>query len=84
MRVHGASRWQLVMLIQFETLFLSLLGAFFGLLLSRLSIYISSLVSENNIINNFPLTLVSEEFWLLPSALLIGIFAALIPTLQSV
>ena len=84
MRVHGASRWQLVKLIQFEALFLSLLGAFFGLLLSRLSIYIiSSLVSENNTINNFPLTLVFEEFWLLPSALFIGIFAALIPTLQA-
>ena len=27
--------------------------------------------------------LVLEEFWLLPSALLIGIFAALIPTLQA-
>ena len=84
MRVHGASRWQLVKLIQFEAIFLSLIGAFFGLLLSRLSIYIiSSLVSENNTMNNFPLTFVSEEFWLLPSALLIGIFAALIPTLQA-
>ena len=84
MRVHGASRWQLVRLIQFEALFLSVLGAICGLLLSRLSIYIiSSLVSENNTINNFPLTLVVEEFWLLPSALLIGIFAALIPTLQA-
>ena len=83
MRVHGASRWQLVMLIQFETLFLSVLGAFFGLLLSRLSIYIYSLGSDNHIINNFPLTFVAEEFWLFPSALLIGVFAAIIPTLQA-
>lgn len=84
MRVHGASRWQLVKLIQLEALFLSVIGAILGLLLSRLSIYIiSSLVSENNTMNNFPLTFVAEEFWLLPSALLIGIFAALIPTLQA-
>ena len=84
MRVHGASRWQLVKLIQFEALFLSVLGAIFGLLLSRSSIYIlSNLVSENNTLNNFPLTLVVEEFWLFPSALLIGILAALIPTLQA-
>jgi len=84
MRVHGASRWQLVKLIQFEAIFLSFIGAFFGLLLSRLSVYIlSSLVSENNTMNNFPLTFVPEELWLLPSALLIGILAALIPTLQA-
>lgn len=84
MRVHGASRWQLVKLIQFEALYISVIGAIFGILLSRLSIYfISILVSENNTLNNFPLTLVVEEFWLLPSALLIGIFAALIPTLQA-
>lgn len=84
MRVHGASRWQLVQLIQLEALFLSFLGAIFGLLLSRFCIYIiSNLVSENHTINNFPLTFVVEEFWLLPSALLIGIFAALIPTLQA-
>ena len=63
MRVHGASRWQLVQLIQFEALFLSVLGAISGLLLSRLSIYIiSSLVSENNTLNNFPLTLVLKSF----------------------
>ena len=84
MRVHGASRWQLVQLIQLEALFLSFLGAVSGLLLSRFSIYIiSSLVSKNNIINNFPLSLVVEELWLLPSALLVGVFAALIPTLQA-
>ena len=84
LRVHGASRWQLVQLIQLEALFLSVLGAVFGLLLSRFSIYIiSSLVSKNNIINNFPLSLVVEELWLLPSALLVGVFAALIPTLQA-
>ena len=84
LRVHGASRWQLVQLIQLEALFLSVLGAVSGLLLSRFSIYIiSSLVSKNNIINNFPLSLVVEELWLLPSALLVGIFAALIPTLQA-
>ena len=84
LRVHGASRWQLVQLIQLEALFLSVLGAVSGLLLSRFSIYIiSSLVSKNNIINNFPLSLVVEELWLLPSALLVGVFAALIPTLQA-
>ena len=84
LRVHGASRWQLVQLIQLEALFLSVIGAISGLFLSRLSIFIiSNLVSENNTLNNFPLMLVLEEFWLLPSALLIGIFAALIPTLQA-
>ena len=36
MRVHGASRWQLVKLIQFEALFLSVIGAIFGLLLMNI------------------------------------------------
>ncbi len=84
MRVHGASRWKLVQLIQQEAFFLSVLGTIFGLLLSRGSIYlIFNFINNKNDINNFPLSFIMEELWLFPSALLIGILAALIPTIQA-
>ncbi len=84
MRVHGASKWQLVKLVLQEGMTLSLLGAIFGLLISRLTLFFMSfLVEQKYAVNSFQFNLISEELWLFPIALLIGLAASLIPTIQT-
>lgn len=84
MRVHGASKWQLVQLVLQEGIILSVIGTIFGLFISRLTILIITLFAEHkHTLNSFQFNLLKEEFWLLPTALIIGIVASLIPTVLS-
>lgn len=84
MRVHGASRWQLVQLVLQESLLLSLFGTLFGLLVSRGSMWLfAQFLGKQYSISNIPLHFITEELWLFPIALLIGLLAALIPTIQT-
>jgi putative ABC transport system permease protein len=84
MRVHGATRWQLVSLVLREALTLSLLGAIGGLIISRITIVIISLFVEHKYsVSSFQFNLLSEELWLFPIAFLIGLIASLIPTIQT-
>jgi len=84
MRVHGASKWQLVKLVLQEGMTLSLLGAVFGVLISRLTLFFMTfLVEQKYAVSSFQFNLIEEEFWLLPIALFIGLVASLIPTIQT-
>ena len=84
MRVHGATKWQLVQLVLQEGIILSVIGTVFGLLISRITLLITTLFAEHKYtFSSFQFNLLNEEFWLLPIALLIGVAASLIPTVLS-
>lgn len=81
MRVHGATKLQLIKLVLLEGLFLSFVGTIFGLLISRLSLFLISLfITQSQSINNIDLVLISDELWLFLTALCIGFFASLAPS----
>ena len=83
MRVHGATRMQLIKLIFLEGLSLSVLGTFFGLLISRFSlVIISSFTNQNQSFTNIDLSMINSELLLLIAALIIGFIASLIPALS--
>ena len=84
MRVHGASKWQLVKLVLQEGMTLSLLGAIFGVLISRLTLFFMTyLLEQKYAVSSFQFNLINEELWLFPIALFIGLVASLIPTIQT-
>ena len=84
MRVHGASKWQLVQLVLQEGIILSVIGTIFGLFISRITVLTITLFTENkHAFSSFQYNLLYEELWLFPIALLIGIVASLIPTVLS-
>ena len=84
MRVHGATKWQLVQLVLQEGIILSIIGTIFGLLISRITLLMISLFAEqkHNFIS-FQFNLLTEELLLLPVALLIGVAASLVPIILS-
>jgi len=83
-RVHGASSWQLVQLVIQEGLILTFLGLIFGLILSRLVLWVASIFFEANFSAKlFNFSLLGEEIWLLFATLLVGFFASIIPTIQT-
>tara|TARA_B100000900_G_scaffold231220_1_gene196355 strand:- start:16934 stop:18205 length:1272 start_codon:yes stop_codon:yes gene_type:complete len=80
MRVHGATRIQLIKLIFIEGLSLSVIGTFFGLVISRFSLVIISLfTNQNQSFTNIDLSIINSELLLLIAALIIGFIASLIP-----
>ena len=84
MRVYGASRFQLVKLVFQEGMLVSILGLFFGLLFSRVILFIVSFfISKNYSFYSIHLSLIKEELWLFPIALSIGLIASLIPIIQA-
>ena len=84
MRVHGASKWQLVQLVLQEGIILSVIGTVLGLLISRITLLTITLFAEHKYtFSSFQFNLLNEELWLLPIALLIGIAASIIPTVLS-
>ncbi|MBH83345.1 MAG: hypothetical protein CMP70_01550 [Flavobacteriales bacterium] len=84
MRVHGATKWQLVHLVLQEGIILSLIGTIFGLLISRITLLMIPLFAEQKYtFVSFQFYLLNEELWLLPVALLIGVAASLIPIILS-
>lgn len=82
MRVHGASRWQLVKLVLLEGILLSIFGTLLGVIISRLSLFAISFFIEIGF-NSIHFSLIKEELWLFPISLFIGLLASLIPTIQT-
>ena len=83
MRVHGATRFQLVKLVFQEGMLISILGLFLGILFSRLILYVVSFfVYHNYSFYSIQLSLIKEELWLFPIALFVGFIASLIPIIQ--
>lgn len=84
MRVHGASRWQLAQLVLQESLLLAVLGALLGVVMSRVSLWVlAHFLGQQYSLGVIPFYLIQEELWLFPIALLIGVLAAVIPTIQT-
>ena len=83
-RVHGASKWQLVQLVLQEGIILSVTGTVLGLLISRIALLIIIPFAEHKYtFSSFQFNLLNEELWLLPIALLVGSAASLVPTVLS-
>ena len=84
MRVHGATRFQLVKLVLQEGMLISILGLFLGILFSRVILYIVSFfILHNYSFYSIQLSLIKEELWLFPIALFVGLLASLIPIIQA-
>jgi putative ABC transport system permease protein len=78
----GATRFKLFMMLMLEGLFLSFLGYFCGIILSRIGLFFASkILSENYYYSLDQAFLQKEEIFLLIAALLVGIFAAVIPSI---
>ena len=84
MRVHGASRWQMVQLVLQEGLFLSIIGTFLGIVISRIALFVLPLFLDLKYgLNTIPTGLIKEELWLFPLGLIIGLSASFIPIIQT-
>ena len=84
MRVHGATRLQIVKLILQEGVLLSFIGAVLGVITSRLILFLISIFVNNKyMLDSIQFNLLKEELLLFPISLLIGIIASCIPALQT-
>ena len=83
MRVHGATRLQLVQLVIQEGLILSFIGTIFGLLISRTIIFVLTLVLSEHALGIFEYELLVQELWLFPLAVFVGLLASIIPTIST-
>ena len=82
-RTLGSSRRQLSMMIIFESLILTTVGFFIGLLVSRLGVmFVSSLMEESLNYNLKSFGILNEELWLLGLSIVIGLISSIIPALQ--
>ena len=82
-RTLGSSRRQLSMMIIFESLILTTVGFFIGLLISRLGVmFVSSLMEESLNYNLKSFGILNEELWLLGLSIFIGLISSIIPALQ--
>ena len=82
MRVHGATRFQVIKLVLIEGVTLSFIGTLFGFIVSRLSLYIISiLVNQTKMLSSFDYRLLNEEIWLFLISMIIGLLASLIPSI---
>ena len=82
-RTLGGTRFQLSLMLIYESLLLTIIGFFIGIGLSRLSlIFISKImdVNFNYSLNNTGILI--DEWWLLIVSIIIGLVACLIPSIQ--
>jgi len=84
MRVMGATRMKLLILIILEGLLLAILGFIIGIALSHFGMNILANYMESSYKYSFTgWMFLKEEIWLLAGALLIGFIAAIIPAVQA-
>ena len=85
MRVNGAKKHQLLLVVLLESILLCIVGYFFGTVLGRLGIVLLSKVSESEFKLGFdPMEIIWEKEGLLFGlTLLIGLLAALIPAIKA-
>ena len=85
MRVSGASRSQLLILVLFESIFLCVIGFIFGTIVGRLGLYFISTSTEENYkmaFNPFEFA-AKEEGILFLTTIFVGIIAAVIPAVKA-
>lgn len=85
MRLHGASRIQILSLVIAESLFLCTVGYFFGTILGRIALrWLSNAAAEDFKMEFNPIEIIWEkEGYLFIITLLVGIVAALIPAIKA-
>ena len=85
LRLHGASRFQILLVVMVESLFLSVTGYFFGTVIGRIALGWISAASEEDFKMAFnPAEIIWEkEGYLFIVTLLVGIAAALIPAIKA-
>ncbi|NJL73878.1 MAG: ABC transporter permease [Saprospiraceae bacterium] len=84
MRVMGASRTTLLMLIVLEGLLLAFVGYLIGIALSHGGMQLIAGFMQDKYRYSFTgLTFLKEEVWLFAGALLIGLIAAILPAVQA-
>lgn len=85
MRVSGASRSQLLILVLFESILLCIIGFVFGIVVGRLGLYFISTSTEQNFkmaFNPFEFAF-KEEGILFLTTIFVGIIAAVIPAVKA-
>ena len=85
LRVNGAKRNQLLIVVLLESMLLCVVGYLFGTLLGRAGLVLLSKASESDFKLGFnPLEIIWEkESWLFGLTLLVGLLAALIPAVKA-
>jgi len=85
LRLHGASRFQIFSLVLLESLFLCVVGFFFGTILGRILLrWLSNAAAEDFKMEFNPIEIIWEkEGYLFIITLLVGIVAALIPAIKA-
>lgn len=85
MRVNGAKRSQLLLVVLYESILLCVVGYFFGTILGRIGIVLLSKASESDFKLGFnPMEIIWEkEGILFGLTLLVGLIAALIPAIKA-
>ncbi len=85
LRLQGASRFQLLLLVLFESLFLCLIGYFFGTIIGRFALFLLSVASEEDFKFGFhPFEIIWEkEGFLIVITLLVGIVSAFLPAFKA-
>ena len=84
MRVMGAGRLKLFLLILFEGLLIACIGYLVGICLSHLSIeYLATKMQDAYRYSFSGKIFLKEEFWLLGGCLLVGLISAVIPAWQA-
>ena len=82
-RTLGGTRFQLSLMLIYESLLLTIIGFFIGIGLSRLSLIFISKIMDANF--NYSLNnkgVLNDEWWLLIVSVIIGLVACLIPSIQ--
>lgn len=85
MRISGASRLQLLQLVLWESMFLCLSGLVFGIILSRIALFMISQAAEEQFKLSFnPLVIIwDKELPLIVATLILGIVSAIIPSIKA-
>ena len=81
-RTLGGTRFQLSLMLIYESLLLTIIGFFIGIGLSRLSLIFISKIMDANF--NYSLNntgILNDEWWLLIVSIIIGLVACLIPSI---
>ena len=82
-RTLGGTRFQLSLMLIYESLLLTIIGFFIGIGFSRLSLIFISKIMDANF--NYSLNntgVLNDEWWLLIVSIIIGLVACLIPSIQ--
>ena len=84
MRSYGSTRWQLVWMVLQEGLLLTLTGFLLGIIVSRIGLWFVSGLMEADYHYSFSGWIwLREEWWLLVTALTIGLLASLLPAISA-